>query len=122
MDSGPRLSSSPLFTRSRTSGALPTRVSSYSPLRISSWVTPPHPVRAADEVAGVLLGEVLDAERCRHAEVDRLAGEVCERLQRGPRELDETLARVTVREAEQDGAGRHAPVARPLDEAAALEC
>ena len=49
----------------------------------------------------VLLREVLDAERRRHAEVDRLAGKLGERAQRGRGELDEARARVAVREAEQ---------------------
>ena len=83
--------------------------------------TAAHPVRAADEVARVLLREVLDPERRRHAEVDRLAGEIGERAQRGRGELDETGARVAVGEAEEHGPRGDAAVAGALHEPAALE-
>ena len=72
-------------------------------------------------MARVLLREVLDAERRRHAEVHRLAGQLGERLQRGPGELGEALAGVAVREPKQHRPRRDAAVAGALDEATAFE-
>ena len=72
-------------------------------------------------MARVLLREVLDAERRRDAEVDRLAGELGERAQGRERELDEAHRSVLMREAEQHRAGRDAPVAGALHEPASLE-
>ena len=83
---------------------------------------PADPVRAADEMPGVLLREMLDAERGRYAEVDRLARQLRQLSQGRTSEVDQALAGVAVREAEEHRARRDTAVARSLHQSAALEC
>ena len=70
------------------------------------------PVGHADEVRGVLLGEVLDAVGAGHREIDRLAARVGEPPQAGLRELGERLRRVAARVAEKNGAWAEASARR----------
>ena len=83
----------------------------------------PDPVRGADEVPAVALGELVDAERRRHAEVHRLAGLFRQRVEMLVREIDQRdVGLRPLREAEQDGPGPHrAAVAVALEEALSLE-
>src|SRR5205085_328154 len=84
---------------------------------------PTDPVRRADEVARVALREMLDTERRRNTEVDRLAARLGEPAQRRRREVDEVgFGDVALREAEQHRPGPQAPAAGDaLQEALAPE-
>src|SRR6266508_6489369 len=71
-------------------------------------------------MAAIALGEMLDAGRRRHGEVDRLARGVGEPAQRFARELDERPAgNAALREPQQDGPGLQAPCA--LNQSLSLE-
>src|SRR5438105_13644634 len=81
------------------------------------------PVRDADEVLAVPLGEVLRAERVRDGEVDRLATRDGEPGELGLGEVDKALGAVAMRKAEQHrpGAETAALAAGALNEPLALE-
>ena len=70
----------------------------------------PDPVRGADEVPAVALRELVDAERRRDGEVDRLAGLLGERVEMLVRELDQvTSGSVRCAKRRSTGPGRTGP-------------
>ena len=80
---------------------------------------PAHPLAGPEEVVALDLREVLDAERPRHGQVDRLTAGRRQPLEVRLRELDELAA---VREPQQHRAGLEAAaLAALLDQALALE-
>ena len=83
----------------------------------------PDPVRRADEVPAVPLGELVDAERRRDAEVHGLAGLLRERVEMVVREVDQRdVGLGALGEAEEDRSGPHrAAVAVALEQSLPLE-
>ncbi len=83
----------------------------------------PDPVRRPDEVAAVHLAQVLDAERRRHGQVDRLGA----RVGQAPQRVGAELGQVAVADAAAGQAHHHRPgperaaEAVPLDERVPLQ-
>ena len=83
---------------------------------------PADPVRRAEEVAAVALGEQLDRARVGDSEVDRLAALAGEPVERLLGELDELrLTRLAAGVADENGAGSELARALALDQPLALE-
>ena len=81
------------------------------------------PLAGTEEVGRIDLDEVLDAGVARHREVDRLAGLVAERVQRGAGELDQVALQQASLGGAQDRRAGAQPSARAvlLDQSATFE-